>query len=201
MQHPLFEDFGSADAPIGTRSEATVDAIEDEKLAAFENGYQAGWDDAVKAQSQTQTTVSSALAANLQEASFQYHEMRASLHKTVQEIMEAVVTALLPDMARQSLGAHVCEEVSKLARDGMDATVQVVVHPSNLDRVEALTAQMDVQSHDVAADDTLAPDAALIQIAGTEHVVDLARVMEEVRTAISEFFETQLVEGNDDGSS
>ncbi|MEL6228081.1 MAG: ABC transporter ATP-binding protein, partial [Pseudomonadota bacterium] len=61
----LYQDFGTELAPAKPNSSVSRDSLEDEKLQAFENGYQAGWDDSIKAQANLDLSISSALAANL----------------------------------------------------------------------------------------------------------------------------------------
>ena len=70
----LFEDFGEEKPKANLGSGLAVEEVADQKLEAFENGFQAGWEDAIAAQSETQSFVSSGLASSLQNASFEYHE-------------------------------------------------------------------------------------------------------------------------------
>jgi hypothetical protein len=56
-----------------------VDAVEEAKVASFEQGYKAGWDDAVAAQSEDQTRIRADLARNLQSLSFTYQEARSHM--------------------------------------------------------------------------------------------------------------------------
>ena len=58
-------------------------ALEDEKLAAYDTGYRAGWDDANAAQSDDQTRMKADLARNLQTLGFTYHEARTHILKAL----------------------------------------------------------------------------------------------------------------------
>ena len=64
----LYQDFGTDSGAGAQAAPSTSDEFEEAKLQAFENGYQAGWDDLTKAQSNLELTISSTLATNLQEA-------------------------------------------------------------------------------------------------------------------------------------
>ena len=49
----LFEDFGGKPKPKSKAPSFRIEEVEDQKLESFENGYRAGWDDAIKAQAET----------------------------------------------------------------------------------------------------------------------------------------------------
>ncbi len=130
-----FNTFTSVSAVI---SEASEEALEDQKLQSFEEGYQAGWDDAVKAQSDDKTRVSAQLDQSLQEMSFTYHEALAKLTNAMKPLMEQIVDKLLPAMARETLGAHVIEQTLDMLRDSKGHAVEIVVAKDSLPAIEAL---------------------------------------------------------------
>ena len=193
----IYQDFGHAERNHSVAPGQSQDEREDEKLQAFENGYQAGWDDAMKAQHELDTAISAALATNLQEASFQYHEMRAQMTRAIKEIMQGVVDVLLPDIATRSLGTHVVQLVESHARAATERPIQICVAPTALDRVERLVLQTPVD-HEIKADQTLAPDQANIRLGETEHVIDLGQMIAEIGNVVAAYFETQNVEVQDD---
>ena len=196
----LYQDFGAGDPVSQTAPSAHTDAQEDEMLEAFENGYQAGWDDSAKAQSSLDLSVSSAMAANLQDASLKYHEMRDQLTGTVQQIIQGVVDSVLPDMARLSLGAHIVQLVEKHARSSLDRRIELRVPGAFVDQVERLMPETNVD-YKIVADPSLGSDQASLQFGETEHTLDLGQVVQEVATAVTEYFETQTTEGKDDRSA
>lgn len=193
----LYQDFSSEEAGEPRTAGALAADVEDEKLQSFEDGYQAGWDDATKAQASLDTAVSSALAANLQDASFAYHEARGQLTKTVHEIMRGVVGAILPEIARQSLGAHIAQLVDAHTREAVAHKIQLRVAEVSREQVERLLPDTPVD-YEVISDPCLAPDQATLQLDETEHAVDLGQVVKDVHAAVTEYFETQISEGKDD---
>ncbi len=194
----LFQDFGS-DRPAVSHAEHTSRSeIEDQKLEAFENGYQAGWEDAAKAQISTNTSVSAALASNLQDASFQYHEMRATMQKSVQEIMQMIVETLLPRIAQNSLGAHLKEEIGNLTQRKLDGKIQLATNTANLEQVENLCAENLTQPFELVSDPKLAEDQVVIRLADIETVIDLGRVVSEIGGAVSDYFQSQKSEASHD---
>ena len=171
----LYQDFSSEEAGEPRTAGALAADVEDEKLQSFEDGYQAGWDDATKA----------------------HHEARGQLTKTVHEIMRGVVGAILPEIARQSLGAHIAQLVDAHTREAVAHKIQLRVAEVSREQVERLLPDTPVD-YEVISDPCLAPDQATLQLDETEHAVDRGQVVKDVHAAVTEYFETQISEGKDD---
>ena len=84
-----------SEVPVGAGQAETLvldtGALEDAKLASFESGYSAGWEDAAAAQADDQTRVSADLARSLQSLTFTYHEARNHVLKAIEQIGRAHV--------------------------------------------------------------------------------------------------------------
>ena len=106
----LYREFGEGESDsevaASTSSSISQEALEDIKLEAFESGYSAGWEDALKAQFDSQTETVNAFVATLQDVSFGYHEARAGLIKAMQPVLSDIINKLLPEVAQAALGAH-----------------------------------------------------------------------------------------------
>ncbi|MEM6565460.1 MAG: ABC transporter ATP-binding protein, partial [Pseudomonadota bacterium] len=62
----LFQDFGTLKPANAGKTSMSAEEVEDLKLHSFEGGFQAGWEEALKAQAETSSHVSEGLAASLQ---------------------------------------------------------------------------------------------------------------------------------------
>lgn len=194
----LFQDFGTMKpAKIGKQS-MTAEEMEDLKLQAFESGYQAGWDDAVKAQSDSVTYVSSELGASLQSASFEYHELRATMNASVQSIMAEVVMTILPMVAQASLGAHIREIIASAVRDSLDRTVHVAVAPSSEDAVRAALKSDLPKPFELVCDPMMSPNQIILQLGETETEVNLDKTVADIATAVTNYFEIEKAEVTND---
>ena len=71
------------------------------QLDAFEEGYRAGWDDAIKAQSDDRTRISE-FAQNLQDLSFTYHEAYSHAINAMTPLLEDIVRSVLPKIAHEA---------------------------------------------------------------------------------------------------
>lgn len=193
----LFEDFGEAPIQARESSDLGIEEVEDQKLQAFENGYQAGWDDAIRAQSDTGKHVSAGLAASLQDASFEYHEVRNTLKNAVHDIMSGVTKTLLPAIARESLGAHICEQVLAMAHTGLEHTIEVAVAPDSADAVRTVLHAGLEGPFEITTDPLLAPTQAFLRLGRDEREIHLEHMLDEISTTVTAFFETQKSEVKD----
>ncbi|WP_147111833.1 hypothetical protein [Tateyamaria sp. syn59] len=193
----LFEDFGEQKSKPADAVAMPIEMVEDQKLEAFEKGYQAGWEDAVAAQSETQGFVSSGLASSLQDASFEYHELRATMTATVETVIKSVTDIVLPKAARASLGAHVREKAQDMARVSLDKRVEIAVAPENEAAVRSVLNDDIPDPFLLVSDNLLAPSQVVLRTEQTEAEIDLDRTVADISAAVTSFFEAQTFEVND----
>ncbi|KIC49622.1 hypothetical protein [Tateyamaria sp. ANG-S1] len=193
----LFEDFGEKKSTSTDAPALPIEMVEDQKLEAFEKGYQAGWDDAVSAQSETQGFVSSGLASSLQDASFEYHELRASMTATVETVITNIIDIVLPQIARASLGAHVREKAQNMARAALDKRVEIAVAPENEAAVRSVLSDEIPEPFLLVSDNLLAPSQVVLRTEQTEVELDMDQTVAEISAAVTSFFQVQTAEVND----
>ena len=190
----ILEDFApvrtTAFGPVqGEPLPATEAEVESLRLEAFEAGYKAGWEDAIKAQSDDQSRISSALGQHLQDLSFTYHEARSHVTKAMTPLIEEMVNKLLPEIARASLGGHISDQLSALARQIGALEVVVAVSPSN---VAAVAPALDSDFGfpvTLVEDETLADEQADIRFGDIEKQIDLSGLLQSVQDTVRSFSE------------
>lgn len=193
----LFQDFGTMKPAAVGKLSLTTEEIEDLKLQAFEDGYQAGWEDAVKAQDKSLTHVSAGLANSLQTASFEYHELRSTMNAAVQSIMAEVVQTILPAAARASLGAHIRDFVLAQARAAMDRRIEITVAPASEEAVRSLLSSDLPEPFEIATDPDMSPDLAMLRLGAGEVEMNLGKTVADITAAIETYFENQNTEVRD----
>ncbi len=183
----LLEDY--SDFKSGAPVTLTDVSLEERRLAAFESGYQAGWDDCLKAQSENSLRVSSDLAQNLHELSFTYQEAYSSILKSLQPLLRGMVDAVLPHAAQATLGLRISELLHELAKEHGQQPVQIVTAPANGAAIEELLANDLPIPVTVNSEPSLGDGQVLIRIGGTEREVDLSEVLSEIDRSVTGFFE------------
>jgi flagellar assembly protein FliH len=164
-------------------------ALEDEKLASYETGYKAGWDDASAAMTEDQTRIRAELARNLQTLSFTYHEARNHVLKAVEPLLLQIVGQLLPEIARETLAPFVLETLMPLAEGLGDAPVTLVINPAARASVEALLEQATGLPLTIEEEPTLGEGQVYIRLGTVETQVDLDKATAEIASAVRGFFD------------
>ena len=183
------EVFDTDDKP--TRAQTVVldrVALEDQKLASYDSGYKAGWEDAVGAQSDDQSRMGADLARRLQTLGFTYHEARTHILKAIEPLMLQIVGRLLPEIARESLAPFVLETLMPLAEGLAEAPVTLVLNPAARAAVEALLEQATGLPLIIEEEPTLGEGQVYLRLGQTEAQVDLDKATADIAAAVRGFF-------------
>ena len=164
-------------------------ALEDEKLASYDTGYRAGWEDANGAQSDDQTRMRADLARNLQTLGFTYHEARSHILKALEPLMLQMVGRLLPEIARETLAPFVLETLMPLAEAQGDAPVKLVLNPVSRAAVEALLEQATGLPVLIEEEPTLGEGQVYLKLGSVEAQVDLDQATADIAAAVHGFFD------------
>jgi len=189
MPAPRLEVFDTAPASDGTLQplvEAT--AVAEAKIASFEQGYSAGWDDAVAAQQGDQTRIRADLARNLQSLSFTFQDARGHVLQAIRPLILEMVNRLLPEVARETLAPTVLDAVMPLADTLADAPLTLVLNPAVRGQVENLLAQATGLPMVIDEEPTMPEGQVYIRFGTTETKVDLAQVTTDIAIAVRAFF-------------
>lgn len=182
-----------SEVPVGAGQTETLvldtGALEDAKLASFESGYSAGWEDAAAAQADDQTRVSADLARSLQSLTFTYHEARNHVLKAIEPLLRQVVGHLLPVLAKDTLAAKVLEVLMPLAEDLVAAPITLMLNPAARSAIEDLVAKTSGLPLILVEEPTLGEGQVYLKLGDVEREVNLDRAVLEISAAVRGFFE------------
>jgi flagellar assembly protein FliH len=189
MRTLKLEVFEPGEKPVASQT-VILDrlALEDERLAAYDKGYGAGWEDAVAAQTGDQTRLRADLARNLQTLAFTYHEARSHVLKAIEPLLLQITARLLPEIAHASLGPVVLEALLPLAEGLADAPVVLVISPPARAAVEALLDQTISLPLIVQEEPSLGEGQAYLKLGTSEVEIDLDRATADIAAALRGFF-------------
>ncbi|WP_309664855.1 flagellar biosynthesis protein [Tabrizicola sp.] len=183
------EVFDTETAPDGTELPLVqASALEDAKIASFEQGYTAGWDDATAAQSGDQTRIRADLARNLQTLSFTYQEARNHVLQAIRPLIIEMTSRLLPEMAREALAPTVLETLMPMADEMADTPLTLVLNPAVRAQVESLLEQATGLPMTIEEEPSLSEGQVYIRFGTVETKVDLAQATAEIANAVRAFF-------------
>lgn len=185
----LLEDFSTFEnaSPYGSSSEdARFELI---RLEGFDSGYKAGWDDATKAVKANSGSISDALAANLSDLTFTYHDARAAVLSELAPVIKELSQSVLPQVLHSSFSEIILETIEEIADKNSNPTVHLRVHPAHVDTLtKALDNGIDMP-FDVVADPALGEDATLLEIGKTELEIDFTEYFEKISKTLLTFFD------------
>lgn len=183
-----YRNFGGVKAQEATHEELSAEAHEDQQLQSFEKGYQAGWDDAVKAQADSIAKVSAEFGQNLQDMSFTYYEALSKLTASFEPVMLEIVEKLLPSLASEVLGPRIVEQVLGMIKDQPRQPIEIVVAPSHVETIQELVEGKLSEPFEVVSEQSLGEGQAFVRIGSVERNIDLDTVLAGIRQAMTAFF-------------
>ncbi|WP_195821150.1 ABC transporter ATP-binding protein [Roseobacter sp. MH60115] len=183
-----YRNFGGVKPTDAPREEISTEIAEDQQLQSFENGYQAGWDDAVKAQADSVAKISAEFGQNLHDMSFTYHEALSKLTSSMEPVMAEIVDKLLPPLTRDSLGMHIVDQLMEMIKEQPNQPIQIVVAPSQVETIQDLAEGKLTDPFEVVAEQSLGDGQAFVRIGSVERSIDLDGVLAGIGKAIAAFF-------------
>lgn len=183
-----YRNLGGGGKMESPKSALNTDEIEDQKLQSFEAGYQAGWDDAMKAQEDDKSRISAELGQNLQDMTFTYHEALSKLTTSFEPILSQVLEKLMPELQKAALGSHILEQISKLVKDAAGQPIEIVVSPSNIEKIEELAGEALAAPFEIVGEASLGEGQAFVRVGMSEREIDLDAVLIGVSKAMTAFF-------------
>lgn len=189
----LLENFGAYTKK--NEPESVEVLTEDERLDAFENGYQAGWDDAVKAKNQEADSIAAEFDQTLRDLSFTYHEAYTGILNGLRPLLTQMVEVVLPQVARQTLGQRVSDLLYELLSEHGRLPVELLVAPDDHAAIEHLAQEQTVLPVTVVKDAHVGPGQIRIRFGEVaERELDLTAVLGGISEALTAFYETDLTE-------
>lgn len=188
MPAPLrLEVFETPDEP-DLPSLVMPEDLEDLRLNAYENGYTAGWDDAMRQADDETRARQEALARTAEGLNFTYHEAQAHVLGALQPLLQAIAAQILPELARGALVQAVSEELMSVANELAATPVELRVPAGMQAAFEAGFEGLMLPPLDIVECDDLPGGVAEFAGGARQTRVDLAGVAEHLASTIARFY-------------
>lgn len=184
-----YQDFGSNIAKAPSEIGLPEDKLEDLQLASFDSGYQAGWEDATKAEVSKADRAVIDVAQNLQDMSFSHHEAYLKLNAAMKPLFSQIVDKLLPRVSRQLVGLHIVDQLTVLMDEHAESAIEIAVAPENHDELQAVLSEMLRMPFSLVAEPSLSGGQAYLRVATTEREINLDAVLSGISEAIDAFYD------------
>lgn len=179
---PMGED-PMGDLPMGGPEEEPQPKDSD----AYERGYQAGWDDCERKAQETHQQVGAELARNVQELGFTYHEARAHVLGALEPLLTGMVRKVLPELAAETLGQSVVEELAAMAETAADTPVTILVSPQSHDMIAEFLSEATALPYKLVIEETLTEWQVFFRLGEHERQFDLGALIERIGDRLAAF--------------
>ncbi len=181
------EDFDEIAVP---QPAATPDVVprpqaEADKATSYEQGYQAGWDDAARAEAEDQDRIGAEFARNLQELAFTFYEARAHVIQAMEPLLGELLDTILPEIARETLGLKIVEVLTPLIEEAADQPVELVVSPQSRPAIERHLGDLTATPLVLVEETSLADGQAFLRVGRTEQKIDMTGALDQIRDAVA----------------
>jgi len=184
-----YPDFGSPQNTPTPESDLPDDALEEIQLASFDAGYQAGWEDAAKAQASSADKAVEDVAQNLQDLSFSHREAYLKLSASMRPVLTQIVEKLLPKAARTFVGIHLVDQIAMLMDEHAETAIEIVVAAENVEQLQVLLNDTVQVPFAIVSEPALACGQAYLRVGQTEREINLDAVLSGISEAVEAFYE------------
>lgn len=194
MAQPLrlevFETQETPDSPVFLLPEQ----IEEIRLNAYERGYVAGWDDGGKQSDADDSTQKAAIARQVEQLSFSYHEARAHVLRAIEPLFAAIFETVIPVAARASIVPLTIEQLLPMVHAAADVPITLRVANGSLAAYQAAFEGLVLPPLEMVETDTLAEGQAEFSFDSSEARIDLTHAADTIQRAVNRFYQIQFEE-------
>lgn len=183
----LLRDFSVRRDASGDLRFLTEEELEDERLSAFEKGYGAGWEDALRSVDKQSAALDDTFRQRIEDLGFTYHEAHAAMMREASSIIDAICRKVLPSVAQDCLGHLISELLADAVKNAGALPVNVITHPDQVASLEDVLASGTSFPINVFPDPHLTLTQAELQFAGQASLVDMSFVTDEILEALEAF--------------
>ena len=185
-----YPEFGTLSRPHSVAVPDVPDPEEAARLAIFDEGFQAGWDDATRALRDDAQDAMSEISQRLQDMSFTLEEARVSLLQTQVPVLTQIFGKLLPAAADAALAVHLQEQIDNLLTGELDQSITISVAPQSLETMESCLRSVIARPFRLVSDPLLEPGQVTLGAGGREREINLDHMVEEILAAIKAYSNT-----------
>ena len=184
----LLEEFNVSTAANERLKQMSEDDQEDLRLASFEQGYTAGWDDAIHAQAEDQSRITGELARALEDLSFTFQEALVQMMSSIEPIFTSLVETVLPEAMSQTVGLRLAEQCCEMVRNQVEQPVSLVVPVGSGSAIQSILGQRLAMPVEVVESADVGPGQACLKVGHRECEIDNDVLLSELRSSINAFF-------------
>lgn len=183
----LLEDFATGTEPGADFHVMTRDRLEETRLEAFESGYTAGWDDAVKAQVESRTRIGEDLQRNLEDLSFTYQEAAHQMSLSLEPMFRSLLDTVLPELVDPALTVRIVEQLRDIGMDQLQQPALLVVPAGAAQALQPVLKREFAMPVQIVEEPAFPPGRACLRVGVSEREVDCGVLVGEITQAMDAY--------------
>lgn len=161
-------------------SDAVFDSHQAEKLreTAYEQGYAAGWQDALEHMRNEDALRRIASEEALQAISFSYHEAHGALQPAFLALARAMLEVVLPEAVRRVLPVCLDAELRAIVAKNIQPSILIRCAPSACISLEPIVAAVPSVQIKLVAEPSFTEAQIALSLGAQERIIDLDNVLD-----------------------
>ena len=182
-----YPEFGTLARPNTVTALDVPDPEDETRLAIFDEGFQAGWDDATQALRTEADTALSGISQRLQDMSFTFEEARTKLLGAQVPVLTQMIGKVLPAAAEASLAPRLRQEIDRMLAGELEGSITISVAPQSLEAMENCLQSVMTRPFSVAPDPLLEPGEVLLEVGERAREVNCDHFVQEISGALDAY--------------
>ncbi len=190
------EDFASSPVvetrpmpqPAPDPDTALRDAAAAPDARSYDDGYRAGWDDALAQDETRRQAISAEFERNLQELAFSFHEARAQVMLSLRPLVEGLVAQLFPRLGPMALADQVVAVLEPIAEQTSAPTISLVCAVEDAPFLRPLLEGTTGLGATLDPDPTVLPGQVSFRLGHERHAITLDAAMTRITELVSAHF-------------
>ena len=178
--------------PRGAFAAAPVDT-EEIRLAAYDNGYQSGWEDATAEREKSDHLITADLERNLRDISFSYAEARNEVLSGLKGLFDSILTGFLPSIAAEAVAPLVIGELETILNELGEARCEVLASPQTAAQLGWLAERYLESDLHIITEPAFADGRVSLRFGGEQREIDLSGMVQSMSTAIRDFTQNDVM--------
>lgn len=167
--------------------------LEEERLSAFEQGYQAGWDDSLEAANGSEKKVLKDILEALLSLSLSQQEIYGELLVNMRPFLNTLVDFVLPTVLKGTLGIHVKSIIDDHIKENGECAVSISVANGKAEILKESLPHSPGFHVNIVEDSSIEDSQVRINFtSGDEKEVDPDQLLTEVKSLIEDFFKNEV---------
>lgn len=153
---------------------------------AYEQGYAAGWQDALEHMRNEDALRRIASEDALQGISFSYHEAHGALQQGFIALLRAMLDRLLPEAARLSMVGHFDTELRALVARTTHRPIRIRCAPSSVEKLAPLITKVSSVEIELVAEPSFTEAQVSLSLDAQERIIDLDNMLDALRDSLDQ---------------